>query len=217
MIPQEKYAPIAKSCECREMEKIKNGWKASGINPEVSQQTFTNFQVWSESARKAKDAAIDYVKSFNTIKKSRNNSILLCGQVGSGKSHLTVAIALNLLKKNIKVVYMPYREVITKIKQNMLDEEYYQKTISKYQSCELLLIDDLFKGKITESDINIVFEILNYRYLNHMPIIISTEFIIDELLNFDEAVGSRIYEMCKSYVVEIERGRERNFRMKSKQ
>ena len=112
---------------------------------------------------------------------------------------------------------MPYREVITKIKQNMLDEEYYQKTISKYQSCELLLIDDLFKGKITESDINIIFEILNYRYLNHLPIIISTEFIIDELLNFDEAVGSRIYEMCKSYVVEIERGRERNFRMKSKQ
>jgi hypothetical protein len=83
----------------------------------------------------------------------------------------------------VGVVYMPYRDIITKLKQNILDEEFYQRTISKYQSCELLLIDDLFKGKITESDINIIFEILNYRYLNHLPIIISTEFLIDELLD----------------------------------
>lgn len=109
---------------------------------------------------------------------------------------------------------MPYRDVITKLKQNMLDEEFYQRTISKYQSCEVILIDDLFKGKITESDINIIFEILNYRYLNHLPIIICTEFLIDELLDFDEAVGSRIYEMCREYMVEIEKGRERNFRMR---
>lgn len=109
---------------------------------------------------------------------------------------------------------MSYRDVITKLKQNMLDEEFYQRSISKYQSCGVLLIDDLFKGKITESYINIAFEILNNRYLNHLPIIKSTEFIIDELLDFDEAVGSRIYEMCKRYMVEIERGRERNFRMR---
>ena len=42
---------------------------------------------------------------------------------------------------------MPYRDVITKIKQNMLDDDYYKKTINKYQKCDMLLIDDLFKGK----------------------------------------------------------------------
>ncbi|MPM81971.1 hypothetical protein SDC9_129029 [bioreactor metagenome] len=109
---------------------------------------------------------------------------------------------------------MPYRDVIIRIKQNMLDEEYYRKNISKYQTCEILLIDDLFKGKITESDINIMFEILNYRYLNFLTVIISTEFVVENLLSFDEAVGSRIYEMCKDYVVEIERGRERNWRLR---
>ena len=214
MIPQEKYAPLAISCECREMEKINNGWKAAGINPELSQLTFSTFQVWNESSRIAKSAALAYYKSFNTVRKARQNSILLCGQVGSGKSHISIALALNLLKKNIKVVYMPYRDVITKVKQNMMDEEYYQKLISKFQSCEVLLIDDLFKGKITEADINIIFEIINYRYLNHLPMIISTEFLIEDLLIFDEAVASRIYEMSKGHVVEIERGRERNFRMR---
>jgi len=109
---------------------------------------------------------------------------------------------------------MPYRDVITKIKQNMIDEEYYQKTISKYQLCEVLLIDDLFKGKINESDINIIFEIINYRYLNYLPVIVSSEFSIDRLLAFDEGVGSRIYEMSKDYVVEIEKDIGNNYRLK---
>ena len=119
---------------------------------------------------------------------------MFCGQVGSGKTHLSVALALNFLKQKIKVVYMPYRDVITKVKQNMIDEEYYSRTISKYKLCEVLLIDDLFKGKINDSDINIMFEIINYRYLNYLPIIASSEFSVDRLLFFDEVIGSRIYE-----------------------
>ncbi len=214
LIPQENRQPLAVSCECRSIEKVKNEWKYSGINIEMTQHTFTNFEVWNEASGRAKDTAAAYCTGFDEIRNGRRNSILLCGQVGSGKTHLSVAIGLNLLKQKIKVVYMPYRDVITKIKQNMLDQEYYIKTLSKYQLCEVLLIDDLFKGKINESDINIVFEIINYRYLNYLPIIVSSEFSIERLLNFDEAVGSRIYEMSKDYVVEIEKDMRNNYRLK---
>lgn len=109
---------------------------------------------------------------------------------------------------------MPYRDIVTKIKQNMIDEEYYQRMISKYQTCEVLLIDDLFKGRVNESDVNIIFEIINYRYLNYLPIIVSSEFTIEKLLTFDEGVGSRIYEICKDYVVEIKKDMRNNYRLK---
>jgi len=214
LTPQEDSAPLADSCECRELEKVKNQWIAAGINPEQSTQTFSNFQPWNDPSQRAKDTTISYYKDFDNINKNRKNSILLCGQVGSGKTHLAVALALNFMKKKIKVVYMPYRDVITKIKQNMLDDEYYKKQISKYQTCEVLLMDDLFKGKINETDINIVFEILNYRYLNYLPIIVSTEFTVERLLSFDEAIGSRIYEMCKDYIVEVGKGKENNYRLR---
>lgn len=214
LIPQENRQPLAISCECREIEKLKNEWKYSGINVEMTKQTFTNFEVWNEASERAKDTAVAYYTDFKKVRNDRRNSILFCGQVGSGKSHLSVALGLNFLKQKVKVVYMPYRDVITKIKQNILDKEYYTKTISKYQLCEVLLIDDLFKGKINESDINLMFEIINYRYLNFLPIIVSSEFSIDRLLNFDEAVGSRIYEMCRSYVVEIEKDIHNNHRLK---
>ncbi|WP_250817455.1 ATP-binding protein [Clostridium swellfunianum] len=212
--PSETSAPFAKSCECRELEKIKNQWKAAGINPEKSKQTFGSFEVWNDSSRKAKDTATAYYKDFQGISSIRRNSIMLCGQVGSGKTHLSIALALNFLNKGIKVVYMPYRDKITSLKQNMLDDEYYKKLVSKYQTCEVLLIDDLFKGKINDSDINIMFETINYRYLNQLPIIVSTEFTVEKLLTFDEAIGSRIYEMCKDYIVEVEKDKDNNYRLK---
>ena len=211
---RENYNDLAELCECKKQEIVASQWRAAGINPQVSKETFSNFEVWNDSSRQVKEVAKSYFKHFNHIRFDRKNSILICGQVGSGKSHCSIALGLNFIKKNLKVVYMPYRDVITKVKQNMLDEEYYKKSISKYQTCEILLMDDLFKGKLTESDINIVFEIVNYRYLNRLPMIVSSEFLVEELLNFDEAIGSRIYEMCKDYIVEIEKDKGNNYRLR---
>jgi DNA replication protein DnaC len=173
LIDKKESAPLAVSCNCREADMLKSYWKAAGINPEKSTHTFGSFQVWNDTSRKAKDTAIAYFKDFQKIQGGRKNSIMFCGQPGSGKTHLSIALALNFLDKNIKVVYMPYRDNITKIKQNMLDNDYYKKMISNYQLCEILLVDDLYKGKINDTDINVMFEILNYCYLNHLPIIVS--------------------------------------------
>ena len=57
-----------------------------------------------------------YFSDFEDIRETRRNSIMLCGQVGSGKSHLSIAIALNMLRSNTRVMYMPYRDIITNIK-----------------------------------------------------------------------------------------------------
>ena len=109
---------------------------------------------------------------------------------------------------------MPYRDAITKLKQSVSEnKEYYQELINKYKKAEILLIDDLFKGKVNETDINIMFEIINHRYINKLPLIVSTEYLIEEMLSFDEAIGSRIYEMAKGFIVEI-RGKENNYRLR---
>jgi len=92
--------------------------------------------------------------------------------------------------EEIHVLYMSYRDEILKLKQNILDEEFYASCLRRYRLAEVLIIDDLFKGKINDSDINIMFEIVNYRYMNNLPII----------------------EMCKDYVVEIQ-GKENNYRV----
>jgi DNA replication protein DnaC len=203
----------ANPCECREIRLSESILKNSGINEEFSKKTFDNFDYsidlqLTEALAKAKR----YYHSFEKIKDTRRNSIIFMGQVGSGKTHLSIAIANGLIKNSIGVVYMPYRDTITKIKQSILDEENYNRELKRYKEAKVLLIDDLFKGSITKSDINIMFELINYRYLTNKPIIVSTEKTFDDLIEIDEAIGSRIVEMCKEYLVEI-KGKKLNYRI----
>ena len=137
---------------------------------------------------------------------------MFLGQVGSGKTHLSLAIANSLMNDCVGVLYMPYRDVLTRIKQSIMDKEVYESIVSRYKSAKMLLIDDLFKGSISKSDVNIMFEIVNFRYFNNLPMIISCEMGIDEILDVDEAVGSRLYEMSRDYLVKME-GKKLNYRI----
>jgi DNA replication protein DnaC len=200
-------------CECRELRLSESILESSGINEEFRKKTFDNFDYsidlqLTEAFAKAKN----YCYNFEKIKDTRRNSIIFMGQVGSGKTHLSIAIANNLMKNSIGVVYMPYRDTITRIKQSILDEENYNRELKRYKEAKVLLIDDLFKGNITKSDINIMFELINYRYLTNKPIIVSTEKLLDDLIEIDEAIGSRIIEMSKEYLVEI-KGKKLNYRI----
>ena len=116
------------------------------------------------------------------------------------------------MDRGISVVYMGYRDTLTNIKQNIMDSVYYNKMMNRYKNARVLFVDDLFKGKITDSDINIMFEIINHMYFNNLPIIVSSEYSVGRLMNVDEALGSRLIEMSKGRVVEL-RGKALNYRM----
>ncbi len=203
-----------RSCKCREVKKAKDQWESAGINLELSDMTFSNFKVYNEFSKALKTTAIGYFKQFESIWKSRHNSIMFLGQVGSGKTHISIALAINLLKSKVNVVYMPYRDSIVNIKQDILDKEAYMKSLLKFKQCQVLLIDDLYKGKVSSYDINIMFEIINYRYLKHLPVIVSSELSISEILNYDEAVGSRLYEMSRDFIITMDKGVAENYRLR---
>lgn len=204
----------AKDCECRELKLARERMERSGISEEFRGKGFKNFNDRGmEVLKRAKAIGIDYCKKFPEIRNARRNSVLYQGQVGSGKTHLSIAICNAIMDKHkTGVVYMPYREEITKIKQCVTDEINYNQAISRFKNAPVLMIDDLLKGKSTEADVNILFEIINYRYLKNLPMIISTEKTTDELLDFDEGTMSRIIEMARGHQIEIV-GREYNYRL----
>ena len=203
----------AKECECRSLRIAEEKLKASGVSEEFRKKTFDNFNYErSIEVMEAFMKAKSYSKNFEKIRVTRENSVMFIGQVGSGKTHLAIAISNILLEKGIGVIYMPYRDSITNLKQSITDSENFQREISKYKNAQVLLIDDLFKGAITKSDINIMYEIVNYRYFKSLPIITTSEKTIDDLIEIDEAVGSRLYEMSKDYVAEIV-GKKLNYRI----
>lgn len=206
-----------RQCSCVEVKRCKKIIENSGIAEAFQEKTIKGFIPKNQVQSIAKSTAIEFVKSFETIRTTKENSIALLGQVGAGKSHLTIAIGNALLKSGIGVIYMQYRETITQLKQLIREEEDFQKTLNKYKNAPVLIIDDLFKGMLrqgrtNESDLNIMFDLINYRYLKKSPILVSSEYKLKDLIYFDEAIGSRISEMCRGRVIEFE-GRELNHRM----
>lgn len=187
--------------------------KRSGISAEFQKKTFDNFKTRDNpQLSNAKSKAMKYVENFVQMEHERYNSIMFCGQVGAGKTHLGTAICGELMNGGAAVIYMAYRNAVTKIKQNIIDEEVYNRELNQYTSARVLYIDDLLKGRLTETDINIMYEIVNYRYMNNMPIIISTEKTPNDLLIFDEAIGSRLIEMCRGNIIQLQ-GKELNYRL----
>jgi DNA replication protein DnaC len=205
-----KFIETFKDCSCSKKRQSEHLMKFSEITDEFKKMTFSSFTLKDkhEVIRDAYNCAYDYYKVFEQIKEQRCNSISLLGQSGAGKTHLLTALANNLImKKQISVLYFPFVEGFNDLKD---DFDLLEEKLTKMKRIGVLFIDDLFKGRTFPTDFQIeqMFSVINYRYLNHKPIMISSEKTVDDLCDIDEALGTRIFEMCKDYTVVIKGDRK---------
>lgn len=201
-----------KNCVCEErriaMQRIKN----SGLADIIEKRTFDNFQTPEEWQKRLKQKALQFLDE-------KGKWFFVGGQVGCGKTHLCTAICAEFIKKGISVRYVIWSNEIVKLKANKMEDEAYQRLINPLLITPVLYIDDFFKTekekRPSEADIRTAFEIINYRYINSDLItIFSTEKTIDDLIEIDEAIGSRIHEKTEGYRNIILEKKERNWRLK---
>lgn len=209
-----KYSHCFADCKCVEIRKSIMRMKRSGLKDIIKDYTFDKFEDTEPWQKAIKSAAIEYAND-------PKGWFFLGGQSGAGKTHLCTAICREFLLAGKRVKYMLWRDDVVKIKGAVTDSEEYSKIINQYKTVDVLYIDDLFKTgktdtgfqKPTGADINVAFEIINYRYNNpSLLTIISSELSEDELIDIDEAIGGRIYERAKAFT--IGKNRDRNYRIK---
>ena len=217
-------------CDCAERRKYQKILESSGLSNAFRSKTFTNYiperfktKESVKQARANKKKAMEYTMKFEDIRQTKQNSCLITGQVGSGKTHLALSILNNLMANNIGVKYMEYVSSIKELKQLAMYKEDYDMAINKYKNATVLLIDDLFKKAtyrersgyetVNDTDARIVYEILNYRSLNDKPFIITSEHSPESLCSFDEALGSRMLEQCRGNVIIFNSLDKANFRL----
>lgn len=188
--------------------------RASQITDEFRKLGFKNFNLEGKAPiiKDAYECALEYFQEFENVRKRRKNSIALLGQPGAGKTHLLTAVANNLMrKKNVPVLYFPYVEGFNDLKD---DFDKLEAKLEYMKTIDVLFIDDLFKPtgnkpRATEWQIEQMYAVINYRYLNYKPIMVSSELTVDELADVDEALGTRIYEMCSDFTVVIKGDRKK--------
>lgn len=207
-------------CSCMPTRNTILKLKKSGLKNIITDYKFDKYIVTEEWQRAIKESAMNYAKNPD------NSWFFLGGASGCGKTHLCTAIAGCFLRAGKNVRYMLWRDDITKLKNCITDADTYDDLMQSYKTAEVLYIDDLFKngkgadGKVsqpTTSDINIAFELLNYRYNNkHLVTIISSERLITDLIEIDEATAGRIAEMSfdKGYCININPDKKKNYRIR---
>lgn len=212
MVVSEDGTSAIRECKCMGFRRSIQRLERSGLKQLIATSTFEAFEtpnLWQEKALEtAKEYAVNPAGRW----------FLAAGQPGSGKTHLCVAICREFMLRGLETRYMRWRDDIPGIKAVVNDDGEYQRKIEPLKRVPVLYIDDFFKtgrGQMpTAPDVNVAFEILNARYINkNLITVISTERFIPDLLEIDEAVGSRIYERSKTSNIIIE-GFDKNWRMK---
>lgn len=135
----------------------------------------------------------------------RKSNILFLGQPGTGKTHLSVALALKALSQSRKVLFTSVWNMINTLQQSRADYS-YQKKIQTYLKPDLLILDELGYRSMAESTVEDFFEIVSRRYEKGSIIITSNRSVhewdkvfIDKTLT--TAVVDRLLHHCS--VIEI--------------
>lgn len=206
------------TCECMVRRLNVKRMRQSGLEDVSNMFRFDMF-VTNEPFRKR---MYDVAKSYVDNGANNNKWLYVGGQSGAGKSHICTAATIKLMER-YSALYVMWPNKVRTIKQYVNDSDRYEEEIGKLQKVGLLYIDDFFKpvfnangteALASAADVRIAYEILNYRYINKMPTIISSEMFLFELAKIDEAIAGRIAEMCAGkYKIDINRDTKRNYRL----
>lgn len=188
-----------------ELEKIRLLFKNSNVSKRGLKRTFESFEVNNINGR-AYEIARKYAEDWDKFKED-GTGLIFIGKFGTGKTHLAFAIANYLLNNGVPVIFETLINLMEKLKLSYGRTESldYYDIIKLYCECDLLIIDDLGKEKLSEWVLEKLFQIINSRYENMLPIIITTNYneeqIINRLSSNNDGVAakslvSRLNEIC---------------------
>ena len=183
-----------RECKCMTIRRSIRRIRKSGLEDALRRYSFMTYETPDERRQAVKDAAIRFCEQDS-------GWFFIAGQSGSGKSHICTAICGELLERR-DVLYMLWRDYAVRLKA-LANKPERDEMMRPLKTVPVLYIDDFLKGRITEADLDLAFELINARYLDsRLRTIISSELKLGNLLHMDEALGGRIYERSRGFMVQ---------------
>ena len=188
----------------------KRAWKLfeeSGVGKRFLTASFENYE--RERMPKAYDIALGFAEKFD---KNDGEGLLFTGDVGTGKTHLAAAISAEIIRKYAATVeFVSYTEALATMRAAFSESNNNDvKLEERMRKADLLVIDDLGKENLSAFTKNVLYRVVNGRYKDKLPLIITSNYGIESLSErLDYGTFSRIADVCK--VVEM---RGIDYRMK---
>ncbi len=187
-----------KICSCFREALIKENIRSSGIGNLIEKQSFENFDLSiyeDEAIRKEMAHNLKEAKKYATEFTRDAKNLLLIGTTGTGKTHLTTAIAKTVIQNGFEVIYDSAQNIVAAFEHDRFKSGYgqYEARGEKYLECELLILDDLGTEFSNQFTVSCIYNLLNTRLNKGLPTVISTNLGAGELLSrYEDRIYSRI-------------------------
>ena len=193
-----------KMCKCMRRALTLAGYESSGVLKLIGKQNFDTFDLtYYEGAERANmerilDRAKRYAAGFDG-KHMRN--LLFIGTTGLGKTHLSSAIAKEVVEGGFDVVYESAQRIFSDFEAEKFGRAAAgENRTERYLSCDLLIIDDLGTEMQSQFTVSCLYHLVNTRLISEKSMIISTNIRKEELLaKYTDRITSRLFgefEIC---------------------
>lgn len=186
-------------CHCFREALTKERIAASGMGRLIETQSFDNFdldwykdtpQIYEKMQRNVY-AAKKYVRNFP----EKRDNLLIMGKTGTGKTHISTAIARDIISIGYDVIYDSAQNIISDFEADRFKSGYGQSESrsEKYLECDLLIIDDLGTEFTNQFTVSCLYNLLNTRQNRGLATILSTNLSYEELQKkYEDRIFSRI-------------------------
>jgi DNA replication protein dnaC len=136
---------------------------------------------------------LEFTRQYAETFTPQAGSILMFGETGLGKTHLSLAIANRVLEKGFSVIYDSAVNILRNIEHEHFSREHSSEMIDLVMSTDLLILDDLGTEYETSFYNATIYNIINSRLNSGKPTIISTNLDFDGISRrYESRVVSRI-------------------------
>jgi len=122
-------------------------------------------------------------------------SLILCGDCGTGKTHLAIALLRAIITSHICTgLYATTPGMIQDIRSSYSDRSFSTQTLQqKYTTVQLLILDEIGVQSKTYAEKKLLFEIIDSRYCELLPTIFVSNLTFKEMTQcLDERLIDRI-------------------------
>ena len=189
----------ARMCACFREALLKENIKSSGIGRLIEKQSFDNFSLeyykGDEETLRRMERNLKMAKDFADNFAKHEENLLLIGKTGTGKTHLSTAIAKSVIESGYEVLYDSTQNIVAAFEADKFRSGYgsYEPQGDKYLECDLLILDDLGTEMVTQFTVSCLYNLLNTRMNKGLKTVISTNLSPDELQRkYEDRIYSRI-------------------------
>lgn len=180
----EKRAEEAKEREAEERKLAKRAralFEQSGMPARWLQERGLRYWVQDEpSQKRAYKAAVGFGAAL--IAKKQARSLYVVGDIGAGKTFLCSCLCTDLVRKGQRVCWRNMSEVLREIRASFDRKDIKEaEVIRSFVTPPVLVLDDLGKERPTEWAVEQLFAIINARYDEGKPVIVTTNYGSEDL------------------------------------